>query len=251
MSEIVKEVNLDEAPVAVDSAATPVDSAATPVESSVPVTPAAEVTDLQPEAGNQGLQRRYRKAVVGRKKCYLKSLEEGTTTLLGDDLAIFAAFDEEGSPRLTRTQTRRRKSGVEASPAPTPSPKKKYGTRGRPRKSKEPVAAAADDAAANVNDAAVIKDAGDSGVAEDASTTKKAKEDAALDAMEKGEKEREKVGEEEEEKKVEEEEGKGEEDEKMEEEEKMEGEKKTEAEESGAPEAELVAMEDGEIPEMN
>jgi len=247
MSEIVKEVNLDEAPVAVDSAATP-------VESSVPVTPAAEVTDPQPEADNQGLQRRYRKAVVGRKKCYLKSLEEGTTTLLGDDLAIFAAFDEEGSPRLTRTQTRRRKSGVEASPAPTPSPKKKYGTRGRPRKSKEPVAAAADDAddaAANVNDAAVIKDAGDSGVAEDASTTKKAKEDAALDAMEKGEKEREKVGEEEEEKKVEEEEGKGEEDEKMEEEEKMEGEKKTEAEESGAPEAELVAMEDGEIPEMN
>jgi len=76
-----------------------------------------------------------------RQHCYLKSLEQGTTELLGDDLAVFAAFDAEGSPRLTRMQSWRRKSGL----SETPSPKKSHKKIRRRKKT-------AEDAADNVVD---------------------------------------------------------------------------------------------------
>jgi len=116
--------------------------------------------------------------------CHLKSLEECTTSILGDDLALFAEFDEEGSPRLTRTQTRKRRSGVVT---PPPQPKKKD-----PRGRKSDAERAADRAAKmkreagdateheyNDNDddiKAPIDDAGE-----------EMEMDAAVDMMERGE----------------------------------------------------------------
>lgn len=92
-----------------------------------------------------------------RQHCYLKSLEQGTTELLGDDLAVFAAFDAEGSPRLTRMQSWRRKSGL----SETPSPKKSHKKIRRRKKTAEEAAenvvdnvaaAAADVETADAND---------------------------------------------------------------------------------------------------
>lgn len=74
--------------------------------------------------------------VRGKSANYLlKSLEQSSTSFLGDDLVQFAEFDQEGSPRMTRAQVRKRRSGV-VSPPRSPLKKKRSS---KARKSEDPV----------------------------------------------------------------------------------------------------------------
>jgi len=222
MSEIVKEATAELAPVADAPAAD------APTEET-----AADAMPSPLEAS----KKRLRKGLAN-KNCHLKYLEEGTTSLLGDDVAIFAAFDEEGSPRLTRTQTRKRKSG--ASDVETPSPAKRTGGR----RGRKPRKASAEEKAKKSDD--VEEGEG----IEDPNEMKKAKEDdAEVDSMEKGALTTETEEKEEKEEKAEEE--KKEEDvvdageEKAKEDEEPVDEKEKEAADAKEPTA--VAQEDGEI----
>lgn len=80
----------------------------------------------------------------------LKSLEDSTTAFLGEDVALFAAFDQDESPRLTRAQTRKRRSG--APPTPPKEVKSKRGRKSGAKKAAQP--AATDEAGDRVDDAA-------------------------------------------------------------------------------------------------